>query len=121
MSELTLQAGETLRIRTGRRLLIVMRSGSSFEVRIVRRGMGLRLMRAAYAGWLRMHRRGARVARRFMEARREDAQARLLAQLDSRILKDIGLEPHHGSSLAERVHEHRRRELLRTLAGRLGP
>jgi uncharacterized protein YjiS (DUF1127 family) len=55
-----------------------------------------------------------------MQARREEAQARLLARLDSRTLKDIGLEPQHGSSLAERVHAHRRRELLRTLAGRLG-
>jgi hypothetical protein len=120
MTELTLQSGETLRIRSGRRLFLVMRSDASFEVRIVRRGMGVRLMRAVYAWWLRMHRRGAPVARRFMQARREDAQARLLAQLDSRILKDIGLEPHHGSSLAARVHEHRRREVLRTLAGRLG-
>jgi hypothetical protein len=120
MTELTLQAGETVRIRTGRRLFLVMRSDSSFEVRIVRRSMGVRLMRAVYAGWLRMHRTGARVARRFMRARREEAQARLLAQLDSRMLKDIGMEPHHGGALAERVHAHRRRELLRTLAGRLG-
>jgi Domain of unknown function (DUF1127) len=121
MTELTLQAGEMLRIRTGRRLFLVVRSGSSFEVRIVRRTFGARIMRTLYAWWLRMHRSGARVARRFMQARREEAQARLLAELDSRILKDIGVEPHHGSALAERVHEHRRRELLRTLAGRLGP
>lgn len=120
MTEISLQAGETLRIRTGRRLFLVMRADSSFEVRVVGRGIGVRLMRAAYAWWLRMHRRGARVARRYMQARREEAQARLLAQLDSRILKDIGMEPHHGSSLAERVHEHRRREVLRTLASRLG-
>ena len=120
MTELTLQAGETVRIRTGRRLFLVMRSESSFEVRVVRRGIGVRLMRAAYAWWLRMHRTGARVARRYLQARREEAQARLLAQLDSRMLKDIGMEPHHGGALAERVHAHRRRELLRTLAGRLG-
>ena len=120
MTELTLQAGETLRIRTGRRLLLVMRSESSFEVRIVKRGIGVRIARALYAGWLRMHRSGARVARRAVQARREQAAARMLAQLDARILKDIGMEPHHGSALAERVHEHRRRELLRTLAGRLG-
>jgi Domain of unknown function (DUF1127) len=121
MTEISLQAGERLRIRTGRRLFLVMRTESSFEVRILRRGMGVRLMRSVYARWLRLHRSGARVARRFMQARREDAQARLLAQLDSRTLKDIGMEPYHGSSLAERVHVHRRRELLRTLAGRLGP
>jgi hypothetical protein len=121
MTELTLQAGETLRIRTGRRLFLVMRSESSFEVRIVRRGIGVRLMRGAYAWWLRMHRRGARVARRYIQARREEAAARMLAQLDTRILKDIGMEPHHGSALAERVHAHRRREILRILAGRLGP
>ena len=46
MTELTLQAGETLRIRTGRRLLLVMRSESSFEVRIVKRGIGVRIARA---------------------------------------------------------------------------
>jgi hypothetical protein len=120
MTELTLQAGETLRIRTGRRLFLVMRSDSSFELRIMRRSMGVRFMRAVYAWWLRLHRRGARVARRFMQVRREEAQARLLARLDSRTLKDIGMEPHHGGALAERVHEHRRRELLRTLAGRVG-
>jgi hypothetical protein len=121
MTELTLQAGETLRIRTGRRLFLVVRSGSSFEVRIVRRTFGARIMRTLYAGWLRMHRRGASIARRFAQARREEAQARMLAQLDPRILKDIGMEPHHGSALAERVHAHRRREILRILAGRLGP
>jgi hypothetical protein len=120
MTELTLQAGETLRIKTGRRLLLVMRSGSSFEVRIVRRGIGVRFARAVYAWWLRMHRRGGYIARRFLQARREATAARMLAQLDPRILKDIGMEPHHGSALAERVHEHRRREVLRTLAGRLG-
>lgn len=121
MTEISLRESERLLIRTGRRTFLVMRSDSSFEVRIVRRGMGVRLARALYAWWLRMHRRGASVARRFAQARREEAQARLLAQLDSRILKDIGMEPHHGSALAERVHAHRRRELLRTLASRLGP
>jgi hypothetical protein len=120
MTEISLQAGEILRIRTGRRLFLVMRSEESFEVRIVRQGIGVRFMRAVYAWWLSMHRRGARVGRRFVQAWREHAQARLLAQLDARILKDIGLEPHHGSPLAARVHEHRRREVLRTLAGRLG-
>jgi hypothetical protein len=120
MTEISLQAGEFLRIRTGRRLFLVMRSEESFEVRIVRHGIGVRLMRGVCAWWLRMHRRGARVARRSMRARRENAQARLLAALDARILKDIGLEPHHGSPLAARVHERRRREVLRTLAGRLG-
>jgi hypothetical protein len=120
MTEILLQAGEAVRIRTGRRLFVVMRSKSSFEVRIVRRSIGVRFARALYACWLRMHRSGARGARRFMQSRREEAQARLLAQLDSRTLKDIGMQPHHGSALAERVHEHRRRELLRILAGRLG-
>jgi hypothetical protein len=121
MTVISLQAGETLHIRTGHRLFVVMRSESSFEVRIVRRSIVVRFARALYAWWLRMHRSEARVARRFMQARREEAQARLLAQLDSRTLKDIGMEPHHGSALAERVHAHRRRELLRTLASRLGP
>jgi hypothetical protein len=121
MTELTLQAGETLRIKTGRRLLLVMRSGSSFEVRVVKRGIGVRIARALYAWWLRMHRRGGHITRRFVQARREAAAARMLAQLDTRILKDIGMEPHHGSALAERVHAHRRREILRILAGRLAP
>ena len=43
MTEISLQAGERLRIRTGRRLFLVMRTESSFEVRILRRGMGVRL------------------------------------------------------------------------------
>lgn len=120
MTVISLQAGETLHIRTGRRLFVVMRSESSCEIRIVKRGIGVRVARIAYACWLRMHRRGASVARRFMQARREEVSAQMLAQLDSRILKDIGMEPHHGSSLAERVHAHRRHEVLRTLASRLG-
>jgi hypothetical protein len=120
MTAISLQPGEAVHIRTGRRLFVVMRSESSCEIRIVKRGIGARIARTAYAWWLRIHRRGASVARRFAQARREEAAARLLAQLDSRMLKDIGMEPHHGSALAERVHAHRRRELLRSLAGRLG-
>jgi len=57
--------------------------------------------------------------RRFVQARRETGQARLLAELDVRSLKDIGLEPSRGSSLAERVHAKQRGELSRTLAARL--
>ena len=96
-----------------------MRSESSFEVRIVRRGIGVRIADAVCRGGCACT--GAALALRGDAVQaQESAAARMLAQLDSRILKDIGLEPHHGSALAERVHEHRRRELLRTLAGRLG-
>lgn len=119
MTEVTLQPGERLRIRSGR-LLLVRRLGLAWEISIVKRGAGARVARAALAWWLRTHRRGAAIARRFLEARRENAQARLLAQLDARTLKDIGLEAHHGSALAERIDARRRRELLRTFAGRLG-
>jgi uncharacterized protein YjiS (DUF1127 family) len=120
MTELSLQPGETLRIRTGRRLLVVMRSESSCEIRVVKRGMGVRIARALLASWLRMHRLGAAAVRRALRAWREAAQARLLARLDARTLRDIGMEPHHGNALAERVDRYRRRELVRTLTGRLG-
>ena len=108
MSERFLQPGETLRIRT-RGLILELRPGAPCEIRVVRRGLGVRLGRGLLAWWRRMHRRRASVA-----------DARLLAQLDARLLKDIGLEPHHGGSLVERIDAHRRRELLRGIAARLG-
>jgi hypothetical protein len=55
-----------------------------------------------------------------VQARREEAQAELLAELGPHILKDIGLEPYQGSSLADRVEAHRRRQLMRAFAARLG-
>jgi uncharacterized protein YjiS (DUF1127 family) len=67
-----------------------------------------RIARLLLAWWLRMHRRGAAMGRRYARARRERAQARMLAQLDARTLKDIGLEPHHVGSLAARIDAHRR-------------
>lgn len=43
----------------------------------------------------------------------------VLARLDARGLKDIGLESWNGA-LAERVHAHRQRQLLRIAAARIG-
>lgn len=115
-----LQPGESVRIRT-RGLILELRPGASCEIRIVRRSPGTRFARAVLAWWQRMHRRGTAAARSYLRTRRLDRDARLLAQLDARFLKDIGLEVHHGGALIERIDAHRRRELLRTLAASLGP
>jgi uncharacterized protein YjiS (DUF1127 family) len=84
-------------------------------------------MRKLLAWWINLHRRGAVAGRRravaLFEAIRRVQQARadreLLARLDSRTLKDIGLESWN-AHLAERVHVHRERKLLRVAASRIG-
>ena len=102
--DLSLQNGEALRIR-----------GS------LRRGYSRSIGRTVLAWGLRLHRMGAAVGRRFVRARLEESQARALAELDARTLRDIGLEPYHGCSLADRIEAHRRKALIRQFSARLGP
>jgi hypothetical protein len=64
MSQRTLQPGETLRVRSRGRVL-VLRADAAWEVRIVRRGLAVRIARWLLARWLRMHRFGA-AARGFL-------------------------------------------------------
>ena len=55
----------------------------------------------------------------FCRSQEERANREVLSRLDSRALKDIGLESWN-NELAERVHSHRQRELLRLAAMRIG-
>jgi hypothetical protein len=59
MTELSLRAGEILRIRSGPRLLLVLRPASACTVRVLKRSAGVRFARAVLAWWLRLHRFGA--------------------------------------------------------------
>jgi hypothetical protein len=79
---------------------------------------------------IRFNRRRARIGRvaralldwsqRCLRAWREDRQALLLAQLDERTLRDIGLDCGSGSSLAARGHAYRQQELRRMAMAQLG-
>lgn len=83
-------------------------------------------MRNLMAWWLAMHRRGAvmgrrrarQAARAMMAAQQARADARLLAQLDARTLRDIGLEAWR-SPLGARI-ELFRAESQRWTAARMG-
>lgn len=59
MTLLSLRAGQTLRVRSGPRLVLDLRPGSACEVRVVRSAAGARIARAMLAWWLRLYRRGA--------------------------------------------------------------
>ena len=72
MSARELRAGETLRIRSAGKLL-VLRAGTVWEVRIVKRNLGIRITRSVLAWWLRLHRYGAGC--RFARAQRERPRA----------------------------------------------
>ena len=74
MSARKLRAGETLRIRSGGKLL-VLRAGAAWEVRIVKRNLAIRIKRSLLAWWLRMHRYGAAARLRFACAQRERPRA----------------------------------------------
>ena len=67
-----------------------------------------------------MHWAGATIGRRFAQARCEEALARRLAQLDARILRDIGLHADSGHPLAGRVDAYLRQQRLHEFAARLG-
>jgi hypothetical protein len=60
------------------------------------------------------------ILERFARARREAAAARLLAELDPRILRDIGLDASSGHPLAGRAEAHRRQSELRAFGAHLG-
>jgi uncharacterized protein YjiS (DUF1127 family) len=84
-------------------------------------------MRKMLAWWMRLHRKGAAIglqrARQVYEAIQRAHQARadreFLARLDSRTLRDIGLDSWN-AHLAERVEVQRERQLLRLAATRVG-
>jgi len=84
-------------------------------------------MRKLLAWWINLHRRGAVAGRRravaVFEAIRRAQQARadreLLARLDARTLRDIGIESWN-AHLADLLRVHRERELLRIAASRIG-
>ncbi|HXU42988.1 MAG TPA: DUF1127 domain-containing protein [Burkholderiales bacterium] len=84
-------------------------------------------MRNMLAWWIRLHRRGAAMAlpraRQVYEAVKRAHQARadreILARLDSRTLRDIGIDSWN-THLAERVELQRQQRLLRLAAARIG-
>lgn len=84
-------------------------------------------MRKMLAWWIHLHRRGAAIglerARQVYEAIRHAQQARadreILARLDSRTLRDIGIDSWN-VHLAERVEVHRQHRLRRLAAARIG-
>jgi hypothetical protein len=77
MSELSLRAGDALRIRSGGRL-IVLRSTSICRVRVVKRGAAVRLARRALAWWLRLYRLGGPA---FNAYRRREVARRIALRL----------------------------------------
>lgn len=84
-------------------------------------------MRKLLAWWIRLHRMGAAIglqrARQVYEALQRANQARadreILARLDSRTLRDIGLQSWN-AELADRFEMERQRRLLRLAAARIG-
>ena len=84
-------------------------------------------MRKMLAWWIRLHRRcaamGLQRARQVYEAIRRAQQERadreILSRLDSRTLRDIGIDSWN-AHLAERVEVQRQRRLLRLAASRIG-
>jgi hypothetical protein len=86
--------------------------GAVFRLQRARRSLARRIARGVLAWWITLHRYGAAAGRRFVQARRERAQAEMLASLDARTLKDIGLESY--------IDEQRRRERVRLVTARIG-
>lgn len=80
-------------------------------VRIQPRKRGGRTGRDLWAWVLRCYRSGARVARAAQRSAREAALradlAHFAVQLDARTRRDIGLEPFHSASPAERAEQYR--------------
>jgi hypothetical protein len=80
-------------------------------VRIAPRKRGGQTGRDLWAWVLRRYRAGAHAGRRMRQSAREAEQresvARFAAQLDARTRRDIGLEPFHGASAAERAERYR--------------
>ena len=90
----------------------VSAAGIRDEVRSPSRGN--RVMRIVQAWVLRRYRSGAQAARRMQQSIRDaefrDGVERLVAQLDARTRKDIGLEAFHGASPGERAERYRWRQ-----------
>lgn len=80
--------------------------------------LSLRRIDGGYARrlWLAL----AEAWQRLAQARREDAQARKLCELDARTLRDIGLAPDQGCAMGERIDTYRRQAELRAFQARLG-
>lgn len=84
-------------------------------------------MRKLLAWWIRQHRSGAAIglqrARQVYEAIQRASQARadreILARLDARTLRDIGLQSWN-AELADRLEAERQHRLLRLAAARIG-
>jgi uncharacterized protein YjiS (DUF1127 family) len=98
MAEISLRPGEALRIESGSGLTLVLRPhGEGWEVKVVN------------PWW-----------KRWLRAWHEERQARLLAELDERILRDIGLHAASENSLTARVEAYRQQDLRRITMSRLG-
>jgi len=76
-------------------------------------------MRKMLAWWIRLHRKGAAIYEAIQHAQRAHADREVLARLDSRTLRDIGLDSWN-VHLAERVEAQRQRQLRRLAAARIG-
>ena len=101
MAAISLPAGEALPIRSGGGLdLVFQPDGRAWEIELVPR---------RDPWW-----------RRWIRAWREDEQARLLAQLDERILEDIGLGAGSGNPVALRAHKYQQQEIRRIAMTKLG-
>jgi uncharacterized protein YjiS (DUF1127 family) len=100
MAAISLRAGEALRIHSGGLALVFRPDASAWEIEIVR----------PRARWWQ----------RWIRAWHEDRQARMLAQLDERILHDIGMGPGSSNPVAARAHEFRHQEMRRIAMAQLG-
>jgi uncharacterized protein YjiS (DUF1127 family) len=110
VTDILLRPGDVLRIEgdDGSVLTVSVPPGAElWEIQVGARRS--RIVRALL-GWWKHH----------TAAWHEERAARELAQLDERLLADIGLGPHAGNPLATRVHNYRQQELRRIEMGRLG-
>ena len=98
MTDISLQPGEALRIDSRDGLLM-----------LVRRGAGVWEVRLVNPWW-----------KRWLRAWREASECQLLAQLDQRMLRDIGLDLGSGHPLAVRADALRQQELRRIAMAQLG-
>ena len=101
MAEISLHAGESLRIQNGNGVSLLLRpEGASWEIEVL----------ARRDPWWK----------RWLRAWREDEQAWLLARLDEHLLRDIGMGAASGNPLAARVHAYREDERRRSAMAQLG-
>ena len=98
MAEISLRAGEALRIDGFDGLSVRLRSNGN--------GLEIQFINPWWKRWLRVW--------------REAAQTRVLAELDEHILRDIGMHPGSSHPLATRLHALRQQELRRIAIARFG-